>query len=84
MSKVVKMRALIERAKRFYIKKDGTILHKHKEGNRDYLMNGDLFVYTVVPENNSIDWYGNLDSFLELCRSEGILKDNEDVEEQES
>ena len=80
MSKTVKMRALFERAKRYYLKNDGTILHKHKEGNRDYLMNGNLFAYTVDPKTNSIDWYTGYDGFITSCREWGILKEDEEVE----
>ena len=79
MSKTVKMRALIERAKRWQLKNDGTILHKHKEGNKDYLLNGDLFAYTVDTANNSIDWFVSYDGFIKHCYENGILKEGEVV-----
>ena len=80
MSKTVKMRALFERAKRYYLKNDGTILHKHKEGNRDYLMSGRLFAYAVEPYNNIMDWYTDQQGFIEDCKEKGILKEGEEVE----
>jgi len=81
MSKVVKMRALFERAKRWSLKEEGTILHKHKEGNRDYLMNGDLFAYASNPKDNSLVWNVDYLGFIDHCKENGILKDGEEVEE---
>ncbi len=80
MSKLVNMRALMERAKRWHLKKDGTILHKHKEGTKDYLMSGRLFAYTVDTGSNSVDWYTDYEGFISHCKENGILKEGEEVE----
>ena len=74
--RVVKERALIERAKRHFLK-DGSILHKHRDGTRDYLMNGRLHVYLVDENTNLVTDYWNRPDFTTICRDEDILKKDE-------
>ncbi len=77
--KQVSERALFARAKRKMLKLDGTTLRKHKEGNKDYLLGGALYAYSVT-EDNVCDWYTNLDDYLEWCRENGVLKADEEIE----
>lgn len=76
----IETRALFGRAKRYLLKNDGTILRKHKEGNPDYLMSGRLYAYSVVPETNAVDWYTDIEGYIEFCRKNGILKDDEQLD----
>ena len=76
--KTVSERALFERAKRSFAK-DGLYLSKHKAGNRDTLMNGKLYAYSLN-DNNVVNSYWDYDGFVKMCRSENILKDDEEIE----
>lgn len=74
--RTVKERALFERAKRDF-KKDGVILHKHKQGKRDYLMNGNLYAYTVDPSDRIVVSYWDYSGFISMCGEASILKADE-------
>jgi hypothetical protein len=73
-------KALYLRAKR-KAEKDGLILKKHNSTYKDHLMGGKLYAMWVRPENNAIESYVDFDGFVDVCRKEGILRHDEEVEE---
>lgn len=68
----------MERAKRNFAK-EGLILHKHKAGNRDYLMNGNLYAYVTNEADNQVSSYWDYEGFIAVCKESSILKSDEVV-----
>lgn len=77
MKKKVSERAVFARARRAYYKK-GVILRKHHSGHKDFLLNGELYAYTV-DENNTIDGFFTYSGFIEVCEESGIIKEYEEI-----
>ncbi len=77
----IKERALFARAKRFVLKNEGLILHKHKKGNPDYLLNGKLYAYAADQNTKSVIWFVDEKDFIIYCKENNVLKNDEEMEE---
>lgn len=77
----VSERSLLARAKRQVLKNEGLILHKHKKGNKDYYLNGNLYSYAVDPDANLVKWYLDKTDFIAYCKKNNVLKIDEELEE---